>query len=463
MRRLLLLFVLLPLFAAAQNIRVLPISADYAVFPYNDSLAYVEVYVSFFRNSLQYIEQPDSLQANFESACLLTTKSGKDTLDFARHKYRNTVPAGDTTRTISQFVDLFGFFVPFGEHRGQVRISDLNAGVQSEYELNVIVPQRGEKFNLSSIELASKITRSEGPSLYTKNGLRVVPNPRNSFEIFQPMLYYYVELDRLSHMEQEESTYEVHYFVTNSEGDTVKSGETKQKPIAAPTMVEVGGFNTMALSRGYYFLNIRATDHFSGISDTTRKRFFVFKIQKADSVAASAKAEVYAVYQGMTKEELAEEFRMARYITSREEEKVFENLEAAEAMRRFLTEFWRRRDNQNQVPDGMSRRSYLELGEDANSRFSSIYRKGWQTDRGRVLMIYGRPSEIQSFPNSSDYLPYEIWQYYQLEGGAQFIFCDKTGFGQYELIHSTYHKELSNPDWQSVVSKNSSRRFNDFR
>ena len=53
---------------------------------------------------------------------------------------------------------------------------------------------------------------------------------------------------------------------------------------------------------------------------------------------------------------------------------------------------------------------------------------GWKTDRGRVLILYGEPNEIERFPNQMDKKPYEIWHYDDVEGGVIFVFADLSGF-----------------------------------
>jgi hypothetical protein len=102
---------------------------------------------------------------------------------------------------------------------------------------------------------------------------------------------------------------------------------------------------------------------------------------------------------------------------------------------------------------------YINLIQEANEKFSRGGKDGWKTDRGRILVTYGPPDDIERYPYTENSKPYSIWKYYQLEGGSDFIFYDRTGFGNYELIHSTYYKELQNPNWQSVIQGNNSNRY----
>jgi hypothetical protein len=90
--------------------------------------------------------------------------------------------------------------------------------------------------------------------------------------------------------------------------------------------------------------------------------------------------------------------------------------------------------------------------EIANQRFTAMSRPGWKSDRGRVYLTYGEPSEIERFPNQTDSKPYEIWYYNELEGGVVFVFADITGFSSYQLVHSTLRGELRDDDWARRIA-----------
>ncbi|MCK5738586.1 GWxTD domain-containing protein, partial [bacterium] len=79
-------------------------------------------------------------------------------------------------------------------------------------------------------------------------------------------------------------------------------------------------------------------------------------------------------------------------------------------------------------------------------------KKGWKTDRGRVVLIYGLPDEIEHFTFNSTSKPYQIWHYFSAEGGIKFIFVDKRLFGNFELVHSTARKEIYDKDWERWIS-----------
>ncbi len=86
-----------------------------------------------------------------------------------------------------------------------------------------------------------------------------------------------------------------------------------------------------------------------------------------------------------------------------------------------------------------------------NEHFAST-RPGWRTDRGRIYIMYGPPSEIESHPSGgasnlgsdaggrtvSTY-PYEVWRYYHIDGIGDDVtvrFEDRTGTGDYQMVPS---------------------------
>ena len=66
----------------------------------------------------------------------------------------------------------------------------------------------------------------------------------------------------------------------------------------------------------------------------------------------------------------------------------------------------------------------------ANNNFSFLTYEGWQSDRGKIYIIYGKPFDIKNeFTMEAEY---EIWVY---KNNKQFVFINK--YGNYEL--STYN------------------------
>ncbi len=455
--------VILPVFAFAQ-INFIPISVDYASFHHTDSTAYVEVYISVFQGNLTYSHQDDgSYQATFINSLKITDAHGKLINRFA-HAYHNTAKDTSGLNQFNQLVDIFAFYLPYGNYKARVQTVDKISNQKGEYvfDLNTIRTKPG--IYLSDLEFCQDIKKSQDQNdRFYKNGLRVVPNPRGVFDILEPMLYFYVELNNLPFEAGKEKHFNFSYCVTTTNGDTVKKVAPAVKRIVAPSLVEVGGFNVMSLPQNNYILNIKVQNPQTGEVVTVKKPFYVYKPKKRQPQQQAANGSAMAANTPkidpaialLSKKELKKEFEMARYIATRQEEKIFKNIQDPNGMREFLTQFWYRRDKLTGSPLGTNRREFLRRVQEANQKFRAMGKEGWQTDRGRILLKYGEPDEIERYPSSMDLLPYEIWYYHNLEGGSEFIFADLRGFGEYELIHSTYRKELQNPNWRQLIEKQS--------
>ncbi|MDP8240735.1 MAG: GWxTD domain-containing protein [Candidatus Hatepunaea meridiana] len=63
-------------------------------------------------------------------------------------------------------------------------------------------------------------------------------------------------------------------------------------------------------------------------------------------------------------------------------------------------------------------------------------RQGWETDRGRVLILYGKPNRIERNDEGISSEQYEIWYYNHLN--KRFTFKDEFGFGEYRLVSSIW-------------------------
>ncbi len=97
----------------------------------------------------------------------------------------------------------------------------------------------------------------------------------------------------------------------------------------------------------------------------------------------------------------------------------------------FFQRFWKERDPDPSTAKNELKDEYFRRVNYANQHFSTMTLDGWQTDRGRILIKFGFPDDIERHPFEIDGPPYEVWQYYSLR--KTFLFIDYTGFGDYRL------------------------------
>jgi GWxTD domain-containing protein len=132
------------------------------------------------------------------------------------------------------------------------------------------------------------------------------------------------------------------------------------------------------------------------------------------------------------------------YIITDAEREVFTSLPTEADRGKFIERFWKSRDPDPQTPENEFKTDYYNRIAHANKFFGSSGIKGWRTDRGKIFILLGPPSEIQRdmSPTETSFSafhgPKEVWNYWgipnpKLPYNMEFIFVDKFGTGNYVL------------------------------
>ncbi len=90
--------------------------------------------------------------------------------------------------------------------------------------------------------------------------------------------------------------------------------------------------------------------------------------------------------------EYADFLSQVRYIITKEEEKIFLELPHSEKDR-FIEEFWARRDPDPDTEENEFKTEFFKRVERANALFISEGKPGWLTDRGRIYVLFGPPTD----------------------------------------------------------------------
>lgn len=319
-----------------------------------------------------------------------------------------------------------------------------------------IRPFRPDKFEMSDIELAQQITPgSSGENdRFHKNKYHVVPNPLNLYSKNNPNVFYYFELYNLSHIKADFFTIRRTIFDNNGLPIASLPAYEKKKRIRGDDVVEVGMFDVSQLPGGRYFLK------FSNV-DTTGKEFASsatsFYVYNPDIVQPDWK--ILPLEQQMASSEIgmlsADDVDLAigstKYLAARDEIKLIDNLTTEQAKKLFLYRFWQDRDVNKNTPSLESFRELMRRIQYANDNFKLLKTPGWNSDRGRVLIVYGNPSLIQYYANVSGFREFQAWSYDNVEQGVCFLFGVIGGFGDLKLVHSTKTGERYNENWLDLL------------
>lgn len=117
--------------------------------------------------------------------------------------------------------------------------------------------------------------------------------------------------------------------------------------------------------------------------------------------------------------------------------------------RTFVYNFFRTRNPK--APEA-EWQAYSDQVRTVNRLFNLGGRTGYETERGRVYLQYGPPTERLTVYQEAGSRPYEIWRYDTLpkdEKGGRFLFFQPGGLLEdFLLLHSTAAGEQRNRSWR---------------
>ena len=116
------------------------------------------------------------------------------------------------------------------------------------------------------------------------------------------------------------------------------------------------------------------------------------------------------------------------YIITGEERKIFLELPDTEKDA-FIADFWKRRDPDTDTERNEYKVEYEDRLEKAGALFRGEGRPGWLTDRGRIYILFGPPSERLTYPMDAAGFCREVWYY----GAFPVVFIDEQCAGSFVM------------------------------
>ncbi|MFZ5517542.1 MAG: GWxTD domain-containing protein [Candidatus Zhuqueibacterota bacterium] len=448
-----LFFILLPMNSADAQVEKDGFVLDFNRFSLKNGDSFVEIYYSIPRQKLNYQAISDGHQAGGLIQTFI--KMGDKAM------LADSLVITDVTKSLSEitptqkFTEQTNIQLSPGRYEIVTRFIDLVSKKMTLVTDSIRISARATMPAISDIQLASTLSRQpKAENKFDKNGLRVVPNPSRAYGSGFSKLFYYAEIYALEFQGAgSDSTFCVNYAVLDVSGAVVKQvpGNHQTKP--GSSAVIHGSFDLEGLSSGFYSFQIEVTDDRNGRTAVQQKEFQIFRpgdflvSQTESPKPIEETGKVDDEFALMSEKEIDDYFLMVKYIALKDEKKLFDNLDL-NGKRNFMNNFWQQRDPEPRTAINERKKEYLECMGRANEQFSMGQKMGWKTDRGRVLLVYGHPDEIESVPSDGSTKSYEIWHYYSVEGGVIFVFVDIMRIKDYRLVHSTHRNEIQEPGWQ---------------
>jgi GWxTD domain-containing protein len=314
-----------------------------------------------------------------------------------------------------------------------IGIEDSTSGKKGTLNCKILAKSLNPEFSLSDVSFVSKIVKSDQQSNFRRHGVLMVPNPSRVFypDTENPNGYIFYEMNNLTYHPEKPTSYGCFYRVDDLTGQTVAGDTLAATLVKSSNLSRVEAIPIAKLPSGAYKLTVGVRDIESNIEKTGMRYFWIDAGEDSNKTILP-----------MTDADIQRYYDQIKYIASKEEKNIYAKLDA-KGVQEFLLRFWKSRDPDPRTPENEFMEEHFRRIAYAENQFLN----GINSDRGRIYIQYGPPVQIDRYPSSTQYpKPVEIWQY-AIDGTTEFVFMDRTGDGNYILVHSTHPDEYSNENW----------------
>ena len=408
----------------------------------DDENIHVEIAYALPEGGLTY--KPDSAGLSGMADLTLSVQR-KDSLVYAdRWLVPHTIQDSSSLSRGMNLIGLYKLQLPEGEYLFKLLSRDANDPLRRD-SLTARIPIHRFDTNapvLSDVAMASTIRQGVKGGLFYKNTLDVVPNVGSLYTEDQKVFYYCEAYSLLAG--NDTSGFVVRTNVYDAVGKEIISRDRPKRRLAESSVI-VDQFGVKNLRTGSYTMMVSLVDTANKVLASSGRKLFVYNptLGVDSSLLASSSSLPLPQYVSMDSTELDREFAWAKYEAMDDEKVQYASLTGTQAKSKFLSEFWRHRQPGR-------RDEYLSRVAYANANFKIMSREGYRTDRGRVMIMYGPPDDVERHPSETESRPYEIWSFNNIQGGVIFVFVLRNAAGDYELVHSTHRNELHDENWDRV-------------
>jgi len=439
---------------------------DYACFDYppDEGLTLVEFYYGLLRHEMTFAYSDTGFTATAYIWIEISEENGNPT-DTLYKKIATIVKSPtEITKQNIRIADQIEAALKPGTYIAELTIEDAESqsdgaastGKVGQRRMRIYVPEfGGSEPVMSGIELAYRIELLPTEMEVTqyrdidKSLRRVIPNPSRIFVDSDSIMYFYAEVYNLAFGIGVNKEFQLACTIADAHGDVVSNFGKRRHFKPGTSAIVSSALDIHDLPEGSYSINLEVTDAETGESAVNSKPFQLLS-STLELTPGTAVAEI-------TEKDLEYLDKVLKYVLSAEQKNILKGL-SLDGKMRFYEDLWRRND-----PDPSTRLNEFKVElfrrfDFANQHYSvSIVKKddGWQTDRGRVYIVYGEPDEVENYPSTPDSRPFQKWNYFSLgsQGAKFFIFEDETGFGDYRLAHSDANGEPFDTEWQQRLER----------
>ena len=365
----------------------------------------IDVSVEVMNDMLMFVRQESIFVASMEITLTITDNSHNAIVREVKHITKKVNDYNLTNSRRDFVVTVFSHELPFGKYNAKVQLEDNESRKRETVEEKVIAEKPKNEFvNISDLILCRSIgldSTGHLPLYPTVSG--IISDPSES-------LYCFFDLFRQN--------------------------------IAEACVIKLRVLDKSGALRHIDSLSIigggKLAPHFMKVPTTelTFNRYKAFLEVHCGGSILTRNVEFSINYHGLpwVIGDLDQAIEQMRYVAANDEIKRLKNEFPSRKEEEFV-KFWDEKfPSENEFINGKMIEYYNRV-QYTNMRFGNN-RAGWESDRGRIYIIYGRPSEVEKTESDLNSVEYEIWYYNHLN--KRFIFKDEFGFGEYRLVTTSW-------------------------
>jgi GWxTD domain-containing protein len=460
-RSLLLILVMLPTLRLAA--KDLMYYVDVCNFYDNAGKPYSEVYLDIDAASVAYAKAEDGgMQGLIEVHYFIERKGGGPDAAVAYDKRFELLSpiVNDTTPDQVRFgiMDIRRISLEPGEYefKGYLKDKVAPGAPQHQFVFDLSVKaQPTQLISLSEIAFVQSVKPTTLPKPHSKLGYDILPLVTNAtYQDMDSLMFYF---ETYNSQLESEGVYFVNAFISLSNSTSkIKNLSITIRQNSKPLDIVFSGFNIKELPTQTYYLNIELYSKDQKLIASTLKKFFVVntRMEIAGGLSAGAFDEVFK----LNEEQLNYYLHTLYYISTNTERDFANALKTTEEKKNFFFNFWENRKGNSGSPV-KAWNEYRARVDYANQQYKAAHLEGWRTDRGRALLVYGTPNDIERYPSDNSKHPYEVWRYNKIktQSNVRFIFYNPNeATGDLVILHSDLRGEVNNPRWEISLYRNAS-------
>jgi GWxTD domain-containing protein len=354
---------------------------------------------------------------------------------------------------VEDFYDIRRYAINPGKYNINIQIFDVNSDLPPLKATSALyIEDKAEEVSFSQFQMIEYAVKGSPESPFYKAGYEMIPRISNYFPKDLSYLPFYVEL------------YNCHYFgdslfvkqsIIDRDRDVDLPKFQMESKYAPDTVITIlRNVDLTRLPTGAYKMVLKVYDLDGDIRGESFMNFDrqndIEILDDPNSIVLDPAFEASisldsAIYY------LASLIPIAQQETQRS---ILLHLKEhdPEMSKKFIQSFWIATAGTQAYRQWLSYKSQVQL---VQKIYGNNFMDGYETDRGRVYLQYGSPTNIVTRENSPTEYPYEIWQYNKIErfSNKRFIFYNPELTNKnYRLIHSDMIGEIKNSNWPQVLN-----------